>query len=88
MRRRERGCIVVTLIREQGKLKESVKLLQEVLEIREKLNGSTHQTVCTMYTIHVHVHIHVYMYMCLYISSFGDIRLLLHSIIYQFYMVS
>ena len=33
------------LIREQGKLKESLKLLQEVLEIREKVNGPTHQTV-------------------------------------------
>ena len=39
------------LIREQGKLKESLKLLQEVLEIREKVNGPTHQTV----RIHVHV---------------------------------
>ena len=33
------------LIREQGKLKEAVKLLLEVLEIREKTNGRDHQMV-------------------------------------------
>lgn len=35
----------LVLFREQGRLNEAADLLQEVLDIREKLNGRDHQSV-------------------------------------------
>ena len=37
--------IIIILYSEQSKLDEAVKVLVEVLEIREKTNGREHQTV-------------------------------------------